>query len=107
MQETPSLKKLYEDDEGLAYVHILPDGKLVIHSYFKVDKSLKSIAKAREISFVIDQAFKDHGVKYLHTWATTDEEEKYNEFLGYVPTGYEITIEGYSGPPITEYYKEL
>jgi hypothetical protein len=97
---------LYEDEEGLAYVHIVGD-KLNIHSHFKVPKTLDTIKKARQISMLIDDMFKERGVKYLHTWATSPEEEQYNEFLGYVPTGYEITIEGYEGPEIFEYYKEL
>ena len=106
IQETPALKLLYEDEEGLAYVHSV-DNKLVLHSHYKVPKTMDTIKKARQISMLIDEMFKERGVKYHHTWATSEEEEKYNEFLGYVPTGYAVTIEGYKGPEIIEYYKEL
>lgn len=68
---------------------------------------MDTIKKARQISMLIDEMFKEKGVKFLHTWATTDEEANYNQFLGYIPTGYAITIEGYEGPEILEYYKEL
>ncbi len=106
MQETPTLKLLYEDEEGLAYVHIVQD-KLVIHSHIKVEKTLEIIKKARQISMLIDDMFKEKGVKELYTWATSEEEERYNEYLGYALTGNAITIEGYDGPEILEYRKEL
>lgn len=106
MQETPTLRLLYEDEDGLVYVHIL-EGKLNIHSHIKGEKSLSMLKKARQVSMLIDEMMKEKGVKYLHTWATTDEEDEYNTFLGYTPTGYQITVEGYEGPEIVEYYKEL
>lgn len=106
MQETPTLKLLYEDEDSLAYVHIVGD-KLNIHSHIKVAKDMRIIKKARQVSMLIDEMFKEKGYKYLHTWATSPEEEQYNEYLGYIPTGYVITIEGYTGPEIFEYYKEL
>lgn len=106
MQETPTLRLLYEDEDGLVYLHIVDD-KYVIHSHIKVNKDLRVLKKARQVSMLIDEMFKEKGVKSLYTWATSTEEEGYNAFLGYVPTGYEITIEGYTGPDITEYYKEL
>lgn len=110
MQETPSLRLLYENDEGLAYVQILDlDGetKNIVHSYFKVEKTLENIKKAREISMLIDEAFKHHGIPRLYTWSTSNEEKQYAEFMGYSLTGKQVVFEGWEGPPILEYVKEL
>ena len=110
MQETPSLKLLYEDDDSLAYVHIVKEGdeeKYVIHSYSKTGFSKEQLAKARDVSALIDENFKDKGVKKLYTWATSDEEQNYAEYLGYKMTGLEVQISGWNGPAIYELSKEL
>ena len=107
MSETQNLKLVYKDEDGEVFCHILDDGKLVLHSQYNTELTPSFLKKAVRISQQIDTAFKEKGVKCLHTWATNKDEENYNQFLGYVPTGLEIFMEGYEGPPILEYYKEL
>lgn len=107
MSETPTLKLLYEDEDSLAYVHILLDGKLVIHSDIKVPKTPSILKKARDVSMLIDETFKDKGVKKLYTWGIGDTMDTYNVFLGYFPTGEEVIIEGWQGEPIFEFSKDL
>lgn len=101
----PNLKLVYEGEDATAIVHI-DDGKYVIHSELKKELTPKFLEKIRYISDCIDVAFKEKGIKKLHTWATNDEEERFNQFLGYRPTGEYRTMFGYDGD-IIEYEKDL
>lgn len=118
MQETPSLKLLFEDDFGLSYVHIFDDDKegetkYVIHSHVKEGFTRSALPKILEYSAAVDESFKEKGIKKLYTWSTNEEEEKYAKILGYTLTGRAVemkneTGEGFwDGPEILEYVKEL
>jgi hypothetical protein len=92
--ELPNLKELFRDkDIGCAAVHLV-DEKIIVHSelYGKVGKEKMEVV--RSVSEAIDEAFRAKGVKKLHTWAGTDEQYRYNLFLGYRPTGEEVTFDG-------------
>lgn len=57
---------------------------------------------------MIDESLKDHHLTRLYTWAETPEQERFNQYLGFTPTGREVYIEGYFiDHPIFEYVKEL
>lgn len=118
MQETPNLKLLFEDDFGLSYVHIVDDAetkerKYVIHSHVKEGFSKESMPKVLEYSAMVDESFREKGVKRLYTWATSPEEEKYANILGYGLTGKIVTMkndngeEVWNGPEVLELSKDL
>lgn len=93
---------LYEDDDMIGIVHIL-DTKYVIHSEYKKPITGALIKKAASISKLIDEAFKNKGVEFLYTWSQTPEEERYNKFLGYEPTGNEVETISNGGPLPDDY----
>lgn len=70
----------------MAYCHFW-DGKYVIHSEADCEMDLNFLKKAKKISNLIGKEFKNKGVKTIYTWAETEEQKKYNLFLGYTPTG--------------------
>lgn len=118
MQETQNLKLLFEDDFGLSYVHIIDDvdekeRKYVIHSHVKEGFSKEIMPKVLEYSAMVDESFREKGVKKLYTWATNPEEEKYANILGYSLTGKIVTMKtdeggnAWSGPEVLELSKDL
>ena len=48
---------------------------------------MEDLKHAQTISMAIDEAFKAKGVDTIYTWGETKEHDRYNKFLGYVPTG--------------------
>ncbi len=99
----PNLKELFRDEDlGIAAVHILGD-KFVIHSELFGEPTKEKLERARAASRMIDESFRQRGV---YTWAMTDEQYRYNIFLGYVPTEKEVTLEGVD-TPVYEFVKEL
>lgn len=57
-------------------------GVPVIHSEIE-DKSMANLKKVKEISDEIDKAFEERGYPYIETWAETEEQDRFNRFLGY------------------------
>ena len=104
--ELPNLKEIFRDEDiGVCALHLV-DEKIVIHSelFGRVDKT--KLSQAREVSDAIDVALKERGVQTLYTWAGTDEQYRYNLFMGFKPTGKEVTFDGkLSG--FFEFEKEL
>ncbi len=113
MQETPNLKKLCEDDDFVSFVNLIHDvetdeDKMVVHVNYKTDIDKRIIDKSREVMALIDESLRMKDVNKLYTWSETEEQEKFNQFLGFTPTGREVHIEGHYSPhPIYEYVKEL
>jgi hypothetical protein len=101
----PNLNLLFEDDDGAAVCHEF-DGKYIIHSEFRKEITKELLKKAMEVSFMIDNAFRERGITELYTWAENDKQHRYNQFLGYFPTGNEVKIDGYDNS-IFEYKKDL
>ena len=106
----PNLNLLVEDEIGLAVSHYW-GGKYVIHSeLFDPSPSLDTLKRAKEISNAIDTAFKEKGITTLYTWAETEDQKRYNKFLGYTPTGKTVneTFAAKEYPrDVLEYKKEL
>lgn len=87
------------------------DDKHIIHSEIYDDKyTLENLKIAKKVSDAVDQAFKRKGVKVLHTWAETEQQKRYNLFLGYKPTG-RIVNDGFAEKnyprEVFEYKKDL
>jgi hypothetical protein len=104
--EIPTLKELFRDkDIGCAAVDCLGE-TYVIHSeiYGKVDK--EKLKQVMEINLLIDEGFRSRGVEKLTTFAITDEQYRYNMFLGYKPTGKEVEIKD-CPVPVYEFEKVL
>jgi hypothetical protein len=106
IQETPSLKKLFEDENGSAFVHIIED-KFYIHSHSNNGYTHQTLKKAIQYSKAIDEAFKEKGLTKLYTTGYTPEHDHYNEFLGYKPNGNIVEYENWDGPTVYEYEKDL
>lgn len=69
--------------------------KLVIHSEIWGERDRRKLETVQEVSAMIDRAFKEKGVEKIYTFSDgTDESYRYNIFLGWQPTGEEMTIEG-------------
>jgi hypothetical protein len=106
-QELPNLKEIFRDEDiGVAAVHILGD-KLVLHSELFGRRDRQKLEQAQLISVMIDEAFKDKGVDKLYTWAETEEQYRYNIFLGYKPTGEEVVMPEDYPRKVFEFVKEL
>jgi len=105
-QEIPNLKELFYDEAiGTAAVHSLGE-KYVIHSEIFGERSKEKLTTVQQISAMIDEGFRNRGINKLHTWAETEEQYRFNLFLGYKPTGNEVTIPDYPNP-VYEFEKEL
>ena len=93
--ELPNLKELFRDEAiGIAAVDLV-DQKLVIHSeiYGEVDR--RKLELVQVVSGKIDEAFKAKGVERIYTWSDgSDESYRYNIFMGWQPTGEEVTFDG-------------
>lgn len=113
IQETPNLKKICEDEDFVSFVNLITDhetdeDKAVIHVHYKTDIDQRIINKSLEVMALIDESMKERGLDKLYTWAETDEQERFNRYLGFSPTGREVYIQGYYiDHPIYEYVKEL
>lgn len=106
---TPNLNLVFEDETGIVVCHNW-QGKNVIHSELYDAPTKDSLKKAKEISEAIDTAFKTRGFNTLYTWAETEEQKRYNLFLGYSPTGEKVnsTFQDKEYPrEVFEYKKEL
>lgn len=91
-QALPNLKELFRDEAiGCAAVHLLGD-KLILHSEIFGQRDRRKLEQVQEISAMIDNSFKEKGVEKLYTWAETDEQYRFNLFLGYKPTGEEVVM---------------
>jgi hypothetical protein len=87
MSGIPNLNLLYEDERGIVVCHQW-DGKYIIHSdLYDPTFNLETLKYVKGVSDAIDNAFKAKGVKTLYTWAETEDQKRYNAFLGYKPTG--------------------
>jgi len=83
----PNLNLLFEDEVGIAVCHLW-EGHYIIHSeLYSGDFSLDSLKEVKRRSDAVDKAFRTKGIKTIYTWAETEEQMRYNTFLGYVPTG--------------------
>lgn len=109
----PNLKLLFEDDDFIAILYIT-EGKFTIHSVNKNEMTVDRLKKAVMISDLIDNKFLTLGVDKLYTWAEESDQDRYNKFLGYKPTGEVIkTIKDGGVLPddypkeVREYIKEL
>lgn len=104
---TPTRNPLFEDEDGFAFADFYENGQIVIHSHLKNEPTKDLLTKASLVSDMIGEAFVQKGITELYTWGYTKEHERYNVFLGYYPTGKEVYIEGWEGPPMFEYKKVL
>lgn len=102
----PNLKPLFEDDDFITMVHIL-NGQFIIHSVNKNEMTIDRLKKAAAYSDLIDDKFKSLGVKQLHTWAEEPEQDRYNKFLGYTPTGEVVGKLSEGGPLPDDYPNEV
>lgn len=92
--ELPNLKELFRDENiGCAAVDLVGE-KLVVHSEIYGDRGREKLKMVQQVNEAIDNAFRERGVEKIYTWAQTDEQYRYNIFLGYRPTGYEVTFDG-------------
>ena len=112
MSGTPNLNILFiEEGQGAAVCHTIEDGgevKHMIHSHLEKPYTISRLKLAKKVSDQIDVLFKSKGVDKLYTWGISEEQHRYNTFMGYTLTGNEITINGQRGnPAIFEYVKEL
>lgn len=91
----PNLKELFRDETiGIAAVDTSGD-KLVIHSEIYGRRDRPKLEKVQEVSLAIDEAFRTRGVERIYTWSDgTDESYRYNLFMGWKPTGEEVTLDG-------------
>lgn len=104
--EIPNLKEIFRDETiGVVACHCI-GGKFVIHSQAFTPLDKRGLEVAQELNVQIDEAFRQKGVTKLHTWAETDEQYRYNLFLGYKPTGCEVVIDGYP-QTVYEFEKDL
>lgn len=101
---------LYEGPEGVVVCHSW-NGKHIIHSeLYAEDPKGTDLKNAFKISAAIDNAFRRKGISTLYTWAETEQQDKYNAFLGYEPTGYIVNDEFMDKDyprEVREYKKEL
>lgn len=109
--ETQSPKRipLFEFEGGYAVADFyVNDQKVVIHSFqANEDKPVSYLKEWKQYSDLVDEAFSSRGFDELYTWAITEEQIRYNFFLGYDLTGKEVILHGWEGPPIYEFRKEL
>lgn len=104
--EVPNLKELFRDENlGVCAVHWCGE-KPVIHSEVFGGFDRGKLGLIQEVNVMIDEAFRKRGISKLYTWAETDEQYRYNQFLGYKPNGKEVMIPGYD-TPVFEFEKEL
>jgi len=91
----PNLKELFRDkDVGIAAVDTSGE-KLVVHSEIYGRRDRSKLEKVQQVSAAIDDAFRAKGVERIYTWSDgTDESYRYNVFLGWKPTGEEVTFDG-------------
>ena len=91
----PNLKELFRDqDVGIAAVDTSGE-KLVVHSEIWGRRDRSKLEKVREVALAIDEAFRARGVEQIYTWSDgTDESYRYNLFMGWKPTGEEVTLDG-------------
>lgn len=59
-----------------------------------------------QINLMIDEAFRKKGIEKIYTFAITDEQYRYNQYLGYKPTGKEAIIPNFDGHAY-EFEKDL
>lgn len=106
-QELPNLKEVFRDETiGICVAHLLGE-KVVLHSEIYGDRDRRKLEQIQLINSMIDETMKSKGVDTLYTWAETDEQYRYNLFLGYKPTGNEVVMpEGYPNP-VYEFEKVL
>lgn len=105
-QASHSLKELFRDENiGVAACDCV-GGKFVLHSELFGEATKEKLEVARQISELIDEGFRSRGVAKIYTWAETDEQYRYNLFMGYAPTGEEVTINGVPSG-FYEFEKEL
>lgn len=105
----PNLNLLVETETGIAACHLWDD-KYVIHSELYKEPTPSTLKEARLISDAIDAGFKAKGIETLYTWAETSEQDRYNKFLGYTPTGRTVnkTFSDQAYPrEVREYKKDL
>lgn len=105
---SPNLKEVFRDKTlGCCAVDLVGE-KLVIHSEIFGERTPDKLRRVREASLLVDEAFRMKGVEKLYTWAVTDEQYRFNQFLGYRPNGNEVFIEGYETiAPVYEFEKDL
>lgn len=96
---------MYEDEDGIVICHTF-DNKFIIHSELKKDITNSLLKKAKQVSEEVDIAFKTKGVDTLYTWAETEAQDRYNIFLGYEPTGANVTMPD-NYPNIVREYKKV
>jgi hypothetical protein len=109
MSEIPNLNLLVETDVGIAVCHEW-DGKYIIHSELYQEPTPETLKEAKRISNAIDKAFITKGIPTIYTWAETSEQERYNKFLGYQPTGRTVNnsfVDQNYPRAVLEYKKEL
>jgi hypothetical protein len=83
------------------------DDKLVIHSEIFGERNKEKLGRVVEASLAVDEAFRQRGVAELYTWAYTDEQYRFNQFLGFTPTGREVLFDKPTTTPVYEFIKEL
>lgn len=104
--ELPNLKEVfYDEDIGVCAVHILGD-KFILHSEIFGRRDREKLAQIQEVNAAIDNGFRSRGITEIYTWAETDEQYRYNIFLGFTPTGNEVVLPGYD-KTVYEFKKEL
>ena len=93
--ELPNLKELFRDETiGIAAADLVGE-KIVLHSEIYGERDGPKLKLVQRISAMIDEAFRSKGVEKLYTYSDgTDEGYRYNLFLGFKPTGEELTIDG-------------
>lgn len=88
----PNLKELYRDETlGVAAVDMVGE-KFYIHSELKPEalKTKEGLEKIQQIGIMIDEAFRNKGIPKIYTFAETEEQYRFNIFLGWTPTGGEL-----------------
>lgn len=107
--EIPNLNTVYEDDTGELLLHnVKGDGSLlVLHADVIPTIDRRILEHYAVILNSLCEQLSQKGFPSLKTWVLTDEQMRYAVFFGFVPTGNEVTIEGYFGPPIYEMEKVL
>ena len=93
--ELPNLKELFRDENvGIAAVDTSGE-KLVVHSEIYGRRDRQKLEAVQAASAAIDEAFRSRGVEKIYTFSDgTDEGYRYNIFLGWQPTGEEMTLNG-------------
>lgn len=83
------------------------DQKLVLHSelFGVIDRD--KLQRALEVATLLDERLAARGVTELFTWAETDEQYRFNLFMGFKPTGAEVVFEQPLPNPVYEFKKDL